>query len=360
MPCDYPQKALLFPKKGGKHPKPQLISATQDVNSPDFIDFIIEKYGTTVYDNIELKCGKCKGCRLDRSKDWSIRLMHEKHIFPDAIFVTFTYDEDHLPANGTLVDTDFRLFMKRLRKKYQGVKSMKMPNGKIQNPIRYYMSGEYGTKRGRPHYHAIIFNFRPFDEVPCKQTPLNPVGDKFYTSAQLTKLWGKGYTNYSEVTQESCNYVAQYIMKKVGGEMADNHYKRYVEPYTDPETGEIHDTIQLKPEFSAMTTQPGIGYFFYQKYPQMLHPDIDRTSVRSKKGIKQVAVPRYYLKQLQKTNEEQAHLVTERRRDKIEQSEAIDAQRVKDGLPSEKSYERRQVKRFLRDATVKSLQRRLG
>jgi hypothetical protein len=360
MPCDYPQKALLFPKKGGKHPKPQLIKATQDLNNSDFVEYIIEKYGTTSYDQIELKCGKCKGCRLDRSRDWAIRLMHEKHIFPEAIFVTFTYDDEHLPPNGTLVDKDFRLFMKRLRKKYQGVKSVVMPNGKTQNPIRYFMSGEYGTKRGRPHYHAIIFNYRPFDEVPCKQTPLNPLGDAFYTSSQLTKTWGNGYVNYSEVTQESCNYVAQYIMKKVTGEMAEDHYKRYVEPYTDHETGEILDYIKLKPEFSAMTTQPGIGYFFYKKYPEMLHPDIDRTTVKSKKGIKEVAVPRYYLKQLQKTNAEQAHLVTEKRRDKMELSEAKDAQRLKDGLPSEKSPERRRVQRIVRDATVKSLQRRLG
>jgi hypothetical protein len=285
--------------------------------------------------------------------------MHEKHTFPDAIFVTLTYDNEHLPANGTLVEDHFRLFMKRLRKKYKGIKSITMPNGQIQNPIRYYMAGEYGSERGRPHYHAIIYNWRPHDEVMCKQTPVNKVGDEFFTSKQLVKLWSYGYVNYSEVTQESCNYVAQYIMKKVGGEMAQDHYKRYVEPYTDHETGEILDHIMLKPEFSAMTTQPGIGYFFYQKYPEMLHPDIDRTSVNSKKGIKQVAVPRYYLKQLQKTNEHQAHLVTEKRRDKMEAAEALDYKRIQDGLPSEKSTERREVKRIVRDAKTKSLQRRL-
>ena len=93
-------------------------------------------------------CGKCPSCLSDRARDWSNRCLMELKTSGSAIFVTLTYDDFHLPIDDdgpTLRVRDVQLFFKRLRKDF--------PNSRI----RYLLSGEYGSKTSRPHYHAIIF-----------------------------------------------------------------------------------------------------------------------------------------------------------------------------------------------------------
>ena len=55
-------------------------------------------------------CGKCLACRIARRQEWSMRCLHELSSFDDAVFVTLTYDDDHLPPNGTLVVDDLQSF----------------------------------------------------------------------------------------------------------------------------------------------------------------------------------------------------------------------------------------------------------
>lgn len=66
-----------------------------------------------------------------------------------------TYDNVHLPTlddgTPTLCKRDLQLFFKRLRHKYPA------------NSLKYFVAGEYGSRRGRPHYHALIFGI-PFQE----------------------------------------------------------------------------------------------------------------------------------------------------------------------------------------------------
>ena len=67
---------------------------------------------------ITVSCKQCAGCRLNRSKDWAIRCCHEAELYGlDNCFITLTYNDEHLPAYGTLNKPDFQKFMKRLRKK---------------------------------------------------------------------------------------------------------------------------------------------------------------------------------------------------------------------------------------------------
>ena len=95
---------------------------------------------------INVPCGQCIGCRLQKSLDWAVRCVHEKSLHEESSFVTLTYDDEHLPKNGSLVYRDFQLFMKRLRKEF------------APTNIRFYMCGEYGETFSRPHYHACLFN----------------------------------------------------------------------------------------------------------------------------------------------------------------------------------------------------------
>ena len=130
------------------------------------------------YEPIWLPCGQCIGCRLERSRQWAMRCMHEAQMYDRNCFVTLTYDDEHLPPNGSLNKRDFQLFMKRLRKRYG-------------SGIRYYQCGEYGELLGRPHHHAILFNFDFDDKVLWSVRD----GVRLYRSASLEQLWPHGYSN---------------------------------------------------------------------------------------------------------------------------------------------------------------------
>lgn len=199
--------------------------------------------------SLELPCGQCVGCRLERSRQWAIRCMHEASLYKDNCFVTLTYDEEHLPEDYSLHYDDFQRFMKRVRKKYTGKK------------IRFYMAGEYGENFGRPHFHACIFNLDFEDKYLWQKTES---GSKIYRSKILEELWPFGYSSIGEVNFQSAAYVARYIMKKVTGDMAEQHYEE-----VNFTTGEI---IQRKPEFNKMSLKPGIGFGWYEKFKDDVYP----------------------------------------------------------------------------------------
>lgn len=219
---------------------------------------------------VELPCGQCIGCRLERSRQWAMRCVHEASLHQDNIFITLTYDNDHLPPGSSLYYPDFQLFMKRLR-----VHTERHTNRDIG--VRFYMCGEYGENFGRPHYHAIMFNYDLEDKKIWKIERDNPL----YTSQTLTDLWGKGHTSIGGVTFQSAAYVARYIMKKVTGDGAEDHYT-----WIDPETGEI---IYRAPEFTNMSRKPGIAGKWFDKFQGDVFPD-DFVVLNGKK----VTPPRFY------------------------------------------------------------------
>ena len=51
---------------------------------------------------LALPCGRCVGCRLERSRQWAVRCMHEASMHMFNSFVTLTYDDDHLPEYNSL------------------------------------------------------------------------------------------------------------------------------------------------------------------------------------------------------------------------------------------------------------------
>ena len=196
---------------------------------------------------VTLPCGQCVGCRLERSRQWAIRCVHEASLYEDNCFITLTYNNQYLPPDGSLRVRDFQLFMKRLRRSHG-------PN------IRFYHCGEYGEQYGRPHYHACLFNFDFVDKRPWKQLRENTL----YRSAELERLWPYGHSSVGGLTFQSAAYVARYIMKKVNGKAAEDHYEK-----VDPETGEIH---RLTPEYTTMSRRPGIGKGWLEKYSGDVYP----------------------------------------------------------------------------------------
>lgn len=203
---------------------------------------------------IEIPCGQCIGCRLERSRQWAIRCVHEAQMHEHNVFLTLTYNPEHLPKGGTLVKRDFQLFIKRLRKHY----------GKN---IRYFHCGEYGENLGRPHYHACMFNLNVKDKKLFKENR----GTRLYTSSTIEKIWGKGFVTLGEVTFESAAYVARYITKKVNGKKALEFYKG------------------KEPEYTTMSRRPGIAKKWFDKYSSDVYPS-DSIVVR---GI-ETKPPKYY------------------------------------------------------------------
>jgi len=231
--------------------------------------------GTIVFDerrkhdisrSLSLPCGQCIGCRLERSRQWAMRCLHEAQLHANNCFITLTYDDTHLPSDQSLHHRDFQLFLKRLRKKHPGIS------------IRYYMAGEYGENYGRPHFHACIFGLDFHDKKLWKRTPS---GSLIYRSEILETLWPFGYSSIGDLNFESAAYVARYIMKKQTGKQSEKHYQ-----YSDLITGEI---IQMQPEYNKMSLKPGIGYEWYKKYRSDVYPH-DYVVIRGKK----VKPPKFY------------------------------------------------------------------
>lgn len=237
----------------------------------------------------QIPCGQCVGCRLERSRQWAMRCMHEAQMHKQNCFITLTFSPEYLSTrkNEWSLDVrDFQLFMKRLRNRF----------GK---GIRFYHCGEYGEMcsncdrslfyckcgplmnkvLGRPHYHACIFGF----DFPDKEIfRVTDVGNILYTSEILEELWTDpktdmpmGFCTIGDVTFESAAYCARYIMKKITGDMADDRYFRH-------DTGEV-----LKPEYTTMSRRPGIGRTWYDDYFSDVYPHdfvvVDGAKVRPPK-----------------------------------------------------------------------------
>ena len=187
---------------------------------------------------LQLPCGQCVGCRLERSRRWAMRCVHESQMHDASSFVTLSYVDDNVPTS--LRYSDFQKFMKRLRKQF--------PRS------RFFMCGEYGETNHRPHFHACLFGVYFTDRVLYSNSGPLPL----YRSATLEKLWRFGFSTVGDVTFESAGYCARYVMKKVTGEAAKEHYLR-----CDVRTGEL---VNVVPEFCRMSLKPGIGLPWLEKY----------------------------------------------------------------------------------------------
>lgn len=222
---------------------------------------------------IDVPCGRCIGCRLERARQWAVRCMHEAQMHRQNCFVTLTYNDGQLSRSSidgessvaTLRPRDFVLFMKKLRWKYGA-------------GIRFFQCGEYGEKLQRPHHHALLFNhdFTDKQRMPGTDGDRNPI----YTSRELDDLWGFGFASIGNVTFQSAGYVARYALKKVRGPAAAAHYGG------------------RQPEYLTMSRRPGIGATWIDKYHGEVYPADEVIS-----NGHQAKPPRYYDDRIDKKNE---------------------------------------------------------
>lgn len=221
-----------------------------------------EAYKDTVK---EVACGRCIGCRLEYSRMWAVRCVHEAQMHEQNCFLTLTYAPEHLPDGGTLVPEDFVKFIKRLRKRLSPHK------------FSYFHCGEYGDNFQRPHYHALIFGFDFADKRYLKKSGS---GHALYTSELLDKVWGFGDCYIGDLNFETAAYTARYAVKKITGDAAAAHYEG------------------RHPEYCSMSTKPAIGKRWFDKYADQVYRR-DRVVVN---GVEQLP-PRYYDKLLRRQDD---------------------------------------------------------
>jgi len=204
-------------------------------------------------------CGQCTSCRINKRRLWVHRIMLEKRLHEKSCFLTLTYDDAHHPTGGSLVPSHYQKFVRSIRKDF---------------PIRYFFVGEYGDHSNRPHYHAAMFGLDETD------------------SDYLRRKWGKGHIMCGTLTDESAQYVAGYVVKKLTNGN---------DPYVRARLGGRH------PEFARMSLKPGIGAGAVRSIADVLESDFGPDVLQQFDGVppvlrhgsKMLPLGRYLKKRLQ-------------------------------------------------------------
>lgn len=167
---------------------------------------------------MDMPCGGCLGCRMDRARSWAIRNRLELANHEKACWTTLTYSDENLPAYRSIRRDHLSGYIKRLRARLSSEK------------IRFFGCGEYGERGGRPHYHAILYGIDG-------------------TESSIRKAWPFGHVGVHALTPAAIKYVAGYCAKKEGW------YGEFRE-VLDERTGELYGR---EAPFLLMSRRPGIG-----------------------------------------------------------------------------------------------------
>lgn len=235
---------------------------------------------------ITYPCGRCPECVKAKINSWLFRLNKELEISTTPLFITLTYDEKSVPRTSagrkTLRKRDVQLWLKRLRKEYAKISKKR---------VVYYLCGEYGSRTGRPHYHAIMFN------MDCPEL--------------IDRTWQNGFTDYSVLGKNGARYVLKYMSKQ-----------------------RAKKSDSFEPEFSLMSKKIGSNYLT----PAMVkyhNRDVKNCVITTPEGYK-MALPKYYKEKLY--DETARKKVTEYMQERAQnaQEEAVRKMKLKYPNESEK------------------------
>lgn len=232
LQCLYPRSLVVYPtgsrlKKDGTLGK----LTTFDINRAQNAQNAQLRAGE-IPTSYVVPCGKCINCRRNKAFQWSRRLLMESSEYneEDMCFLTLTYDENTLPADGLLCPEHLSSFLKRLRE------TLRRRDPGVS--LRYFASCEYGDQFQRPHYHLILFGYNFFGDA--KLSHYTEDREPLFTHPFITNAWSdKGYALFGFVSPASINYVAGYVVKK---------FRK--------------SSDKAVPPFIRMSTKPGIGNKF--------------------------------------------------------------------------------------------------
>lgn len=152
-------------------------------------------------DGTLVACRGCWQCRENRIKDWVGRCIAEGRTAKASNFVTLTYGRDddgnvNHARSVVLTYSDVQKYFKRLRR-----------NG---YPCRYFAVGEYGSEKGRAHWHVLIYwldKAPPHEEFKRFNEP----------------HWEHGFSQFEPITYKGVRYCCKYILKDMGKDRQQTH-----------------------------------------------------------------------------------------------------------------------------------------
>lgn len=145
-------------------------------------------------------CRSCAQCRAVRKRDVIGRALAENRHAAGGTCVTLTYGRDpRISANQhphakKLHYQDFQKFIKRIR-------ARQIPGTTEKYKVRYMVAGEYGSLKGRAHWHCVLWWY---NSVPEYSTVERWSEDPF---------WQEGFTQWQKINPSGISYVAKYITK---------------------------------------------------------------------------------------------------------------------------------------------------
>lgn len=134
-----------------------------------------------------VSCGKCSWCSRLYFRRWVGRIAAEGVTARHCLFVTLTYDQEHLEEGFSLPNDHPKRFLQAVRRKHK---------------CRAVMAGETGSKTARPHWHGLLFFPGSIPEIPHRFSDRYP-------------FWHKGNSQW-EVPRSRANaaaYVLKYMLK---------------------------------------------------------------------------------------------------------------------------------------------------
>lgn len=145
----------------------------------------------TLANGASVACRECWQCKANWVNDWVGRCIAESLTAKACHSVTLTYGPDQAgrvdhERSALLTYSDVQKYMKRLRK-----------NG---HPLKFFAVGEFGSAKGRAHWHAILFW--------QGAVPEHVLGQRFNE-----KHWPHGFSHWDKVNAHSVRYVCKYIQK---------------------------------------------------------------------------------------------------------------------------------------------------
>lgn len=236
--------------------------------------YVIDDDGLMYPVFLAVPCGHCSLCAKTRQDEFVNRCLLETYSSKyKPLFITLTYDNEHLPEDGVSV-RDCQLFLKRLRKNLCTFFKHKVS-------IRYTIVSEYGHNTHRPHYHMLLWNMPYFDlsNLPFRTLcsypiPIHDVTAFHVMSNFIRNAWQNGFVSVQVQKDVTGRYLAKYIGKGSDVPFGKNRC------------------------FMLSSRKRGIGFAAFEEFKQFLLDNPTQTSISflDPKVGKEVtiAIPRYY------------------------------------------------------------------